>query len=276
MKLKLPTLRAVPLLAAAGATLIALAAGTPTWAGTGEVKHEAWNWQGAVSANRTLAIHGINGEIVAEAATGDQIEIVADKHARKHNPAEVQIKVVQDSEGITVCAIYPNGNSPCGPRHDGSTNIRNNDVQVDFHIKVPVGVRLEANTVNGAIRTRSLGGPVSAHTVNGECDIETTHSSEASTVNGSVRAVVGCVDARAKLDFSTVNGSITLQLSKFLSDQVGAQIDGSTVNGSIHTNFPSSVSGKWGPRSMHGTIGSGMARVSASTVNGSIHVTRSL
>jgi hypothetical protein len=32
------------------------------------------------------------------------------------------------------------------------------------------------------------------------------------------------------------------------------------------------VSGKWGPRSVHGTIGRGGAKLNASTVNGSIRL----
>jgi DUF4097 and DUF4098 domain-containing protein YvlB len=133
-------------------------------------------------------------------------------------------------------------------------------------VKVPAGVTFDANTVNGGIAARALGGPVRAHTVNGACDIETSQSGEASTVNGSVRATLGRVAADDRLDFSSVNGSITLRLP----DRFDADLSGSTVNGSIESDFPVTVKGKWGPRNMHGTIGRGGARLSASTVNGSI------
>ena len=142
-------------------------------------------------------------------------------------------------------------------------------MQVDFKVRVPAGVTFDANTVNGAVTARSLSGPVRAHTVNGTCDIETAQSGEASTVNGNVTARIGRVAAADRLDFSTVNGSITLRLP----DRFDADLAGSTVNGSISTDFPVTVQGKWGPRSMHGTIGRGGAKLKASTVNGSIRLT---
>ena len=268
-RMNLPALR---LFAAIGATLITVGSGSHAWAGDWSgVKHQNWNWAGTLASGRTLEINGVNGEIVAEPGAGDRIEVTADKHGRHQDPAEVQIRVVQDSHGITICAVYPGNGNSCDPGHY-SSHTHNNDVVVDFRVKVPAGIRFAANTVNGGVTTRSLGGPVNARTVNGECDIETFQSGEAHTVNGNVRAVIGKVGANDALEFQTVNGSITLRLPANLS----ATIDGSTVNGGIHTDFPVEVSGRWGPRTMHGTVGRGGAKLSASTVNGSIHLERAL
>lgn len=256
---------------AACATLIVLGTGSGAWAGDGGArKHEAWSWHGPIAAGRTLEINGVNGGIVAEPGEGKEIEVTADKSGRRHDPSEVQIKVTQDSDGITICSEYPGQSSPCTPGEHGS-HMKDNDVQVEYHVKVPAGVSFSANTVNGGVSVHALRGPVHAHTVNGACDIETSQSGEASTVNGSVRAVLGRVGSDDRLKFDTVNGSITLMLPPGLD----AEVDGSTVNGGIQTDFPVTVSGKWGPRSMHGTVGRGGARLSASTVNGSIHLARS-
>ncbi|MFN8587638.1 MAG: hypothetical protein U0704_07515 [Candidatus Eisenbacteria bacterium] len=257
----------LPLFAAVGATVIALASGSTAWSAT--ERHQQWTWQGAAPASGKLEIHGINGGIVAEPGTGNQIEVVADKHGKRHDPAEVEIKVVQDSDGITICAVYPKGGSPCtgnswnGGHHDC-------DVQVEFHVKVPAGIAFDANTVNGGITARSLAGPVKAHTVNGECEIETSMSGEAHTVNGGVRATLGRVSANDRLEFETVNGSITVSLP----DNASAQLEGATVNGGIRTDFPAEVQGKWGPKSMRATLGKGGARVRLNTVNGSIALKR--
>jgi DUF4097 and DUF4098 domain-containing protein YvlB len=43
-----------------------------------------------------------------------------------------------------------------------------------------------------------------------------------------------------------------------------------TVNGEIETDFPLTITGKFGPRRLNGTIGSGGRRLDLSTVNGSI------
>lgn len=255
------------LLAAIGATVIGLATGTNSWSAT--ARHEAWSWQGAAPASGQLAIHGVNGAIVAERASGSQIEVVADKHGKKHDPSEVEIKVVQDSDGITICAVYPKGGSPCTGRSwkGGHSNC---DVQVDFRVKVPAGVALDANTVNGGITARSLAGHVRAHTVNGTCEIETDGSGEASTVNGGVRATIGRVSADDRLEFETVNGSITVSLP----EDANVRVEGATVNGGIRTDFPVMLEGKWGPKSIRGTIGKGGARMKVNTVNGSIALKR--
>jgi hypothetical protein len=266
MMRRLPSLfRPFALFGAIGATLIGLAWGTGSWAAGGE-RHGAWSWNGTLVQGRALEINGVNGEIVAEPGTGDRVEVTADKHGRKHDPAEVTIKVVEDSDGITICAIYPNSTSPCDNREDRSHSHNNSDVAVDFHVKVPSGAQFKAATVNGGVHVHSLDGPVKARTVNGTCDIETSRSGEASTVNGSVRAVLGKVSASDELAFSTVNGSITLRLPTTLD----ADLTASTVNGHIESDFPVTVTGKWGPRSMHGTIGRGGTRLTASTVNGGI------
>jgi len=44
------------------------------------------------------------------------------------------------------------------------------------------------------------------------------------------------------------------------------------VNGDLVTDFPLLVTGKFGPRHLHGTIGKGGRQLSLSTVNGSIRL----
>lgn len=261
--------RPLRLAAAIGATLIGLALGTDGWAkGFDGRKHESWSWNGTIAAGQTLAINGVNGAIEAEPSTGNRVEVVADKSGRRDDPTTVRIEVVQDSDGITICAVYPGQGNPCTGRGKGGLWRKDNDVSVEFKVRVPAGVTFAANTVNGGVTTHALGGPVRAHTVNGACDIETSQGGEASTVNGSVHATLGRVPANDRLEFSCVNGSITLELPAGLD----ADLEGSTVNGSIETDFPVTVSGRWGPRNLHGTVGRGGARLSASTVNGSIRL----
>jgi DUF4097 and DUF4098 domain-containing protein YvlB len=47
-------------------------------------------------------------------------------------------------------------------------------------------------------------------------------------------------------------------------------VKGSTVNGGIESEFPLTVQGKFGPRSITGTIGKGGRRLELNTVNGGI------
>jgi DUF4097 and DUF4098 domain-containing protein YvlB len=101
-------------------------------------------------------------------------------------------------------------------------------------------------------------------------DVEGTGVVEAQTVNGSIDAVMGQSSWTGDLEFATVNGSITVSLPS----GIGADVRASTVNGSLETDFPLTVQGRWGPKSLQGTIGGGGRGLHMSTVNGGIHLRR--
>jgi DUF4097 and DUF4098 domain-containing protein YvlB len=147
-------------------------------------------------------------------------------------------------------------------------NVRNNDVTVDFTVRVPAGVRFLGKTVNGEVEAAFLSSDVEANTVNGSIRISTAGYAEAQTVNGEIVASIGRATWSEALEFRTVNGGITLDLPAGLSTEVRAK----TVNGDIQTDFPLMVTGRLGPRSVRGTIGSGGRRLALETVNGSIRL----
>lgn len=250
------------------ATGAALLAGEP--AAAGKRVSEDFHWTGVLPAGRTLEAHGVNGSMVFETGTGDRVEIHATKHGRRSDPAEVRVEVVQDAEGILVCAVYPGRGNAC-ERGNTKSSTRNNDVNVDFRIVVPASARLEAHNVNGSIDVAARTGAVSVRTVNGNCSLVTRGSGEATTVNGNVKATLGRLDDGDRLEFTTVNGSITLRLP----ERADAEVEGSTVNGSITTDFPLHVQGRWGPRQVEGTLGGGKGRLKVTTVNGAITLAKS-
>jgi DUF4097 and DUF4098 domain-containing protein YvlB len=142
---------------------------------------------------------------------------------------------------------------------------------VHFRVHVPAGVNLVARTVNGDVSVERLTGDVRASTVNGGVEVSTNGLAEASTVNGSIEARVGRADWRGAIDFSTVNGSITVTLPEGLD----AEVTASTVNGHLQSDFPLRVEGRFSPRRLTGTIGDGGRQLKLKTVNGSIELRRS-
>jgi Putative adhesin len=177
--------------------------------------------------------------------------------------------VVQHSDGITLCAVYPDADSrpnECQPGDGGRMNVRDNDVTVAFTARVPSGVRFVGRTVNGDVAAEGLGAPVALRTVNGQVNFSTSSHGEASTVNGSIHGTIGTALWTDTLAFKSVNGSITLDLPADASAEVKAK----TVNGSISTDFPIAVRGKVDPRSLTGTIGGGGRSIALETVNGSV------
>ncbi len=106
--------------------------------------------------------------------------------------------------------------------------------------------------------------------MNGDVRVSTSHLAKANTVNGSIRASLGRADWTGKLEFSTVNGGIRVELPADVSTEVSA----STVNGSMETDFPLTVSGRFSMKNMRGTIGQGGRSLELETVNGSIELKR--
>ena len=242
---------------------------------TPAVAQDTWSWNKVVPAGRTIEIKGINGDIIATAASGSEVQVVAKKTARKSDVESVTFRVVEHGQGVTICAMYPTPRgkreNECLPGGDGRMNTQNNDVQADFEVRVPRGVLLVARTVNGAVRATGLTADAEAYTVNGGVDVETTGLARASTVNGSIDVRMGRSNWSGDLEFSTVNGSVDVTMP----GDIDAEVSASMVNGSFSSDWPLTVRGKWGPKRVSGTIGSGGRALDLSTVNGNIDLRRS-
>lgn len=258
--------------ALAGALGLALTLAAPAvaWA-----QNPDFSWRGAVGEGKTLEIKGVNGAIIATTASGPEVEVTATKSARRSDPDEVRIEVITHEGGVTICAVYPSPRlrreNECRPGDDGGMTVRNNDVNVEFTVRVPHGVDFVGKTVNGKIQALSLPGNVDLTTVNGGIEVTTSGLATANTVNGSISATIGRAEWDGTIRFKTVNGGIRLNLP----DAISAQFKARTVNGGIATDFPVQVQGRFGPREMNGTIGSGGARrLEVETVNGSIEIKR--
>ncbi len=228
-------------------------------------------WHGAVGVGQTVEIKGVNGDIIAERSAGGEIEVRAEKRARRSDLETVRIEVVEHAGGVTVCAVYPSSRErehTCEPGSGGRNSIRNNDVRVTFYVSVPEDVGFLGRTVNGDVRVHDLASEVGARSVNGDIEISTTGFAEASTVNGSIDAAMERYDIASGLSFSTVNGSISLDLP----DDVDVDVDARWVNGHLKTDPPLELIGRVSRRSARGVLGDGGPELNLRTVNGSIHL----
>jgi len=257
---------------AIGAIITALTAGTASTAAA-----QDFSWKGRVASGKRLEVKGVNGDIQASLAAGHEIEVTARKHSRRSDPDEVEIRVVEHEDGVTICAVYPTPRrarreNNCEPGDHWHSSTENNDVAVDFTVKVPAGVIASVQTVNGEVEAEGLKGDVEASTVNGSVTVSTSGLAEASTVNGSINVSMGRADFH-DAEFSTVNGGITLEMPADLSAEIRAE----TLNGDIESDFPMTIEGRrrYSPRRIVGTIGTnqGSGRtLYLKTVNGSLRL----
>jgi len=243
---------------------------------TSQNTSDEFRWNGPIAQGQTVEIKGINGRITAEAGTGNEVQVLAAKTSRRSDVNTVQVKVVQHSRGVTICALYPNESgevqdceSDSGQRQrSGKFNIKDNDVNVDFTVKVPARVSFVGKTVNGEISASQLTGNVVAKTVNGSIRISTTGYAEATTVNGEISARVGDAQWANAVNFSTLNGGINLDLPANLSTDVEAE----TLNGQINSDFPINLTSLKDRRHLRGRIGAGGRELLLKTLNGSINL----
>jgi len=231
-----------------------------------------FRWSGRIPAGGSLEIKGVNGAISAEPAGGAEAVVTTEVRARRSDPRSVRIEVVEHDGGVTLCAVYPSPErareNVCAPGTEGRMNTNRNDVEVAFRVLVPAGTPFVARTVNGGIEALDMAGDVRAVTVNGDVEVTTTASAEAETVNGSIEVAMGGSPAARGLSFSTVNGSIRLDIP----DDMDAELDARWLNGDLESDLPIMLSGRMGRRSARGALGEGGPLLEISTVNGSIRI----
>lgn len=232
---------------------------------------DEFTWSAQLEDGQIIEIKGINGAVIAEATDGSEVEVRAVKTSRRSDLSEVRIQVIEHEAGVTLCAVYPTPRgkpeNECGPGSEGRMSVRDNDTKVVFHVRVPANVRFHGRTVNGKVEATGLTANMLATTVNGSIEIETAGYAEASTVNGSIEAVMGAVSAEG-LSFSTVNGSINLDVP----DDLDADVRAEWVNGRIETDLPFSLEGRVSRRSARGSLGAGGPLLELKTVNGSVRI----
>jgi len=236
-----------------------------------------FTWSGKIPAGRWIRIKDLNGGITVGQASGDNVEVTATKRWRRGDPSAVRFDVQKfgaGNESVVICALWGERSS-CDDRSyetrsDRAT--RNNDVNVEFRVLVPKGVKVGVFTINGAILVEGATAEVEANTVNGEIEVATTGGPvNAQTVNGSVRARVGRIDNNADMEFTTVNGSV---IAEFSGD-VGADVEMSTVNGGLRTDYEITVTGRLDPKHLRAHVGrAGGPRIKLETVNGSVELRR--
>ena len=233
---------------------------------------DGFSWTGSIDSGDVLEIKGVNGPIVVERASGSQIEVTAHAEGRRSDAKTVIIERVEHAGGITLCAVYPTPKGErdnyCAPGDDGHMNVERNDVEVSFHVMLPEGVAFHGRTVNGDVQATGLDSDVLLTTVNGDLELSTTRRAEATTVNGSIEAAFGNSDIREELTFSTVNGSITLDVP----DDIDADLDASWLNGQLDSDLPFTLQGRMAKGQARGIIGDGGPLLRLATVNGSIRL----
>ncbi|WP_420127031.1 DUF4097 family beta strand repeat-containing protein [Longimicrobium sp.] len=279
---------AAPVLAAAAAQTVParLAQQQPA---ARAASQEDFRWAGRLARGQQIEIRGIVGDVRAEVASGDQVEVVGRRSGDEAD--RVRIEVVEGADGVVICAIYPasgRGGSGNGGRRRTDACDNNNgqggeidaeDARIDFTVRVPAGVKFASRTVAGDVNATGLRSAVDVATVSGDVTVSTTGTARAATVSGDVTATFGETDGE-DMDFASVSGNVILRLA----GNVGAEVSAQTLSGEIESDFDLRMRGEDEDdddgfhieigSAASGTIGRGGPELNVNTVSGDIRLER--
>ena len=217
-----------------------------------------------LSAQGTVSLDNVNGNIEITAWDKNEVSLVAEKRAKDDeelNRLELVIEAQPDHLSIKTKVQKKSAWSIFGGW--------NNHSSVRYKLMVPADARLEKiDSVNSDITVTGVQGPVNLDTVNGS--IEATGlmaDARLDSVNGSLAAEFVSLEKVRNVKLNSVNGRASVTLPK----GAGASIEADSVNGRVSVDQAIKLN-KSGRHELRGEIGSGGPSISLDTVNGSISV----
>jgi hypothetical protein len=211
------------------AAAVALTLGTGCGIGPGRHDVEVRkSWPAA--GIETLQVTGTNGRVdVTADPKATEISMVAQCRVPKRSESgEDILKMEVDGSTLAIAEKERKNRSFLFGR----------EIKVDYAFRVPAGVKLRIDNVNGRIEVDGVDAKMELTTVNGPIEV-TTPSGElvARTVNGAVRAdfLERFPGARLK----TVNGSVKVRVPR--NCRINPEIH--QVNGSFRSDIPVTING---------------------------------
>jgi hypothetical protein len=224
---------------------------------------DEWRRTYDIAAGGKLKIENVNGTITATPSDGARTEVRAERIAKAGSDEAAQellkkIEIVEQSsaESVSIATKVP------------KISWGRSGHEVRYTVRVPKGLAVEFQTVNGGVRLENLDGQIVAGTTNGGVRGKGLRGAlKASTTNGGVE--VDLADVSGDIEIETTNGGIRLNLPPHAK----ATLDARVVNGGISVSEPLQIENiEKSRRQLRGTMNGGGARVSAETVNGGIRI----
>ena len=219
----------------------------------------------SAGAIRRVEVNEVMGNITVDAGAPDHVQMAADVRAR------TAPQKGKDYDGYFTTEVVGDTLVIDSPRRHHRVVIgfwNSDDVRVDYHLQVPRNVALDLTNVNGRIETKGIAGEITAHTVNGEMNLEATGQNEltAKAVNGRIEARF--LDDFHGAEFKTINGRIIASLPSSASFMG----EFAQVNGDFEAAFPLNIHSNPGSRRVSGEVNGGRYSLRIKTINGDIKV----
>ncbi len=224
---------------------------------------DQWTRTYTLAVGGEVEVANDNGAIEVVEGAGD-LEIRAERTVKgsSDEAARDLLKKIEMSEHVTPTRVRVEAKLPRG---GGLTR----GLTVNYQVRVPAGVRVRVEAVNGSIKATGLSGRLDAETTNGSIKAhELSGPVKAATVNGALEVGVKAVPADG-VELTTVNGGVDLSLPA----SVKADIDASCTNGRVSIGEGLNLqTTEDSARRVEGRLNGGGPRVRLETTNGRIHV----
>jgi DUF4097 and DUF4098 domain-containing protein YvlB len=237
---------------------------------TADLKHTEkaeWRKTYELAPGGRIDISNVNGKVQVEPATGNVVEVVAEKMGRgatqesaKAALDRIEIREEASKESVKVSTRLAQGTGWFGG--GGS--------QVQYRVRVPAGMEGRYTTVNGGVELARVNGRITAEATNGGVVArEISGTIDASTTNGGVDVDLVGIDAGgAKL--GCTNGGIELRLPADLKVTVSASI----TNGGIDASSLPFEKTESSRRRLEGRLNGGGPLIRIEGTNGGITIMR--
>ena len=238
----------------------------------------ALDWSESMRSGQVLEVKTVVGDVRVVLASGNEARVVATKHGRRSDFDDVEVRVVEERDGFTLCVVYGTRRGSRGECGNNGGDHRSNgrrsfDVSVDFEVQLPAGVEFIGASVTGNVDVEDVRSDVSASSVSGDIYVSTSELAHGSTVSGDIEIAMGATDWD-HLDFNTVSGDITISFP----DGLDANVSFESISGDFDSDFDLNVTrrrDRFIGSSIRGTIGDGGRDLSFKTVSGDVRLRRS-
>ena len=262
-------------------TLLAIALiAAPAWADVTE--EDVFESTATLGSGGRVEVETRNGSIRVETGAGSEVQVKARIKARADSSArarellaEVEVEVEERGATVRIEADQPR-----------SGWMRNESVTVSYELTIPADAELDADTSNGSIEVREIGGrawlstnngSIKARGVGGRLEAESNNGSikawdvrgavQARTNNGSIEAEIIASGLDEDMRLKTNNGSVELTLEA----GVAASSDARTRNGRVTSDFRGGIQDER-RKTLRLDLNGGGPRVDLESTNGSIRL----
>ena len=172
-----------------------------------------------VATPARLIISNVRGSISIQAGEADVIEVKAVKHGNFENGSNV-VEMTQDADGSVRVETRS---------HESLFGLLSHPPKVEYTVRVPQGIHLEASCVSSTLNVSSLEGVFKLKTISGDAELANlTGPLKLNAVSGDISGS----HLTGVLELGTVSGRVHLTESDFPT------ADASTVSGDLILQTP--------------------------------------